>query len=122
MELREIEHTRKLAELDALAKVEAQLILVKGKAEEDKISAEREHQISLLRAESNEKLLTDQYIELNTHKSLTSYIKNLFDRLKGKSNLQIIKDKFSKVSAKYPELNKIFQHNDFEKILNEFIA
>ena len=122
VELREIEHTRKLAELDALAKVEAQLILVKGKAEEDKIYADREYQTSLLRAESNEKLLTDQYIELNTHKSLTSYVKNLFDRLKGKSNLQIIKDKFSKVSAKYPELNKIFQHNDFEKILNEFVA
>jgi hypothetical protein len=122
VELREIEHKRKLAELDALAKVEAQLILVKGKADEDKISAEREHQTSLLRAESNEKLLTDQYIELNTHKSLTSYVKNLFDRFKGKPSSQFIKDKLSKVSSKYPEFNKIFQHTDFEKILNEFVA
>jgi hypothetical protein len=122
VELREVEHTRKLAELDALGKVEAQLIFVKGKAEEDKISAEREHETSLLRAESNEKLLTDQYIELNTHKSLTSYVKNLWDRFKGKQNSQFIKDKLSKVSSKYPEFNKIFQHSDFEKILSEFVA
>lgn len=121
VELREIEHTRKLAELDAKAKVEAQLILVKGKAEEDKISAEREHETSLLRAESNGKLLTPEYIELNTHKSLTSYVKNLFDRFKGKPNSQIIKDKLSKVSSKYPEFSKIIQHTDFDKILNEFI-
>lgn len=121
VELREIEHTRKLAELDALAKVEAQLILAKGKADEDKIFAEREHQTSLLKAESNEKLLTDQYIELNTHKSLTTYVRNLIDNFKGKKTSEIIKNKLSKVYSKYPEFNKIIQHNDFQKILNEFV-
>lgn len=119
VELREIEHKRKLAELDALAKVEAQLILIKGKAEEDKISAEREHETALLIAKSNEELLSDKYIELNTHKSLTSYVKNLFDRFNGKPSSNVIKDKLIKVSSKYPEFNKIFQHTDFEKILAE---
>lgn len=119
VELREIEHSRKLAELDALAKVDAQLILVKGKAEENKITAEREHQTALLIAESNQKLLTDKYIELNTHKSLTSYVKNLFDRFTGKLSSNVIKDKLIKVSSKFPDFNKIIQHNDFERILAE---
>ena len=119
VELREIEHSRKLAELDALAKVEAQLILVKGKAEEDKIIAQREHETALLIAESNQKLLTDKYIELNTHKSLTLYVKNLFDRFTGKPSSKVIKDKLIKVSSKFPDFNKIIQHADFERILAE---